>query len=180
MMTKGGDRSDVSLMEDSRDTAPPEVAASTATSRPAVAAWELADARRVLREWSLARFLGTRPATVEPIVFNADTPIGEALRVRAPARVLRSSFALTRCAQHQPKRMAEAGILSAPVLDAVDGQAATDFLGFIDVSDVVTSLLKGARRTRHVRHHVLAESRLDAQSCIRGCWTSRTAPLRAA
>jgi hypothetical protein len=42
------------------------------------------------------------------------------------------------------QRLAEAGILSAPVVDATRGTPATDFLGFLDTSDVVTSLLKGA------------------------------------
>lgn len=40
--------------------------------------------------------------------------------------------------------MADAGILSAPVLDAVEGHPATNWLGFLDVSDIVTALLKGA------------------------------------
>jgi hypothetical protein len=34
------------------------------------------------------------------------------------------------------------------VVDATKGEVATDFLGFLDVSDVVTSLLKGARPAR--------------------------------
>ena len=41
--------------------------------------------------------------------------------------------------------MADAGILSAPVLDAIDGHPASNWLGFLDVSDIVTALLKGAR-----------------------------------
>jgi hypothetical protein len=40
--------------------------------------------------------------------------------------------------------MADAGILSAPVLDAVEGHPASNWLGFLDVSDIVTALLKGA------------------------------------
>ena len=44
--------------------------------------------------------------------------------------------------------MAEAGILSAPVLDAIDGHPASNWLGFLDVSDIVTALLKGAARER--------------------------------
>jgi hypothetical protein len=40
--------------------------------------------------------------------------------------------------------MADAGILSAPVLDSVEGHPASNWLGFLDVSDIVTALLKGA------------------------------------
>ena len=43
------------------------------------------------------------------------------------------------------QRMADAGILSAPVLDAMEGHPASSWLGFLDVSDIVTALLKGAR-----------------------------------
>jgi hypothetical protein len=74
-------RSDVSMLADSRDEVPRDAAASDATSAPPVAAWELAPARNKLREWTLTRLLATRPAA-EPVVFNADTPIGEALQAR--------------------------------------------------------------------------------------------------
>ena len=46
-----------------------------------------------------------------------------------------------------PQQLADAGILSAPVLDAIDGHPASNWLGFLDVSDVVTALLKGALPT---------------------------------
>jgi hypothetical protein len=75
-------RSDVSMLADSRDAAPPGTGMSDATSAPAVAAWELAPAREKLKEWTLTRLLATRPAA-EPVVFTADTPIGEALQARA-------------------------------------------------------------------------------------------------
>ncbi len=75
-------RSDVSMLADSRDEMPRDVAASDATSAPPVAVWELAPARTKLKEWTLTRLLATRPAA-EPVVFNADTPIGEALQARA-------------------------------------------------------------------------------------------------
>ena len=78
-----GARSDASLMADSRDEAPPGAVASDATSAPAVAAWELLDARRTLREWTLTRFLAARPAAA-PVVFSADTTIGVALAARVP------------------------------------------------------------------------------------------------
>ena len=81
-------RSDASLMEDSRDEPPPAALASDATSAPAVAPWELLDARRVLKEWNITRFLSARPATA-PIVFSADTTIGTALKARRPRAATR-------------------------------------------------------------------------------------------
>ena len=53
-----------------------------------------------------------------------------------------------RAARSPSQRMADVGILSAPVLDAVDGHPACNWLGFLDVSDIVTALLKGARHAR--------------------------------
>ena len=77
--------SNVSMLADSRDPTPRDAAQSDATSRPAVAPWELAPARAKLKEWTLTRLLSTRPPA-KPVVFTADTPIGEALQVRARAR----------------------------------------------------------------------------------------------
>ena len=95
-------RSDVSMLVDSRDEVPREVAASDATSAPAVAPWELADARAKLKEWTLARLLATRPAA-EPVVFRADTTIGDALRVRrARGRSCRHLRTCARAARQRP------------------------------------------------------------------------------
>ena len=82
-----GARSDASLMADSRDEPPPGATASDATSAPAVATWELLDARRVLKEWTLSRFLAARP-TAAPVVFCSDTTIGDALKVRPVGTLL--------------------------------------------------------------------------------------------
>ena len=81
--------------------------------------------------------------------------------------------------------MADAGILSAPVLDAIDGHPASNWLGFLDVSDIVTALLKGARDAPLFFLESAADSYYHslcprAQSCTRGCLTSRIGPRRAA
>ena len=96
-----GARSDASMQADSRDAAPPGAVASDATSAPAVAAWELLDARRTLREWTLSRYLAARPAGA-PVVFSADTTIGAALtaRLRLAACIARpAARAATRAAR---------------------------------------------------------------------------------
>ena len=92
-----GARSDASMLADSRDVAPPGAVASDATSTPAVAAWELLDARRTLREWTLSRYLAARPAGA-PVVFSADTTIGAALtaRLRISANLYRAPAASAR------------------------------------------------------------------------------------
>ena len=86
-----GARSDASMLAGSRDDAPPGAVASDATSAPAVAAWELLDARRTLREWTLSRYLAARPAGA-PVVFSADTTIGAALAVRGLSYRVRLSI----------------------------------------------------------------------------------------
>jgi hypothetical protein len=143
-------RSDASMMADSRDEPEAGATSSDATSAPAVAAWELQDARRTLREWTLSRYLAARP-TGAPIVFSADTTIGAALTVRLYQQMRMLSRGDATCialfgtllTRASAQRMAEAGILSAPVLDALDGHPASNWLGFLDVSDIVTALLKG-------------------------------------
>jgi len=95
---------------------------STATSPSSVDDPILAPARTVLRNWTVARYLAAKePVSGPPVVLTGDTTIGEAL-----------------------DRLAEAGILSAPVMDcskdALD--SAVSWLGFIDVADVVRSMLR--------------------------------------
>ena len=124
-------RSDASLMEDSRDEGAPGTTASTATSAPAVAAWELLDARRTLKEcvprvmdiaallrvltqapyslrfcrWTLTRFLAARPASA-PVVFHSDTTIGSALKARHRVYVQKRGFVRAVCLASSPQRAA--------------------------------------------------------------------------
>lgn len=90
-----GARSDASLLADSRDDDTPAfrgAVASDATSAPALQLWELLDARRTLKEWTLTRFLAARPRE-PPVVFSCDTTIGAALKVRERARIPRGRAA---------------------------------------------------------------------------------------
>jgi len=74
--------------------------------------------KELLRTTTLRQLLEQRPPGT-PIVLKSDVTIGEALQT-----------------------MAEADILSAPVLNACKGMPGTAFLGWLDVADIVCSLLK--------------------------------------
>ena len=63
------------------DTSPQGSDAWLDARRGCVTGSRCEDARSKLKEWTLSRLLATRPAA-EPVVFNADTQIGDALRVR--------------------------------------------------------------------------------------------------
>lgn len=82
----------------------------------------LAPARTVLRDWTVARYLAAKePLSGPPVVLTSDTTVGEALDL-----------------------FAGAGILSAPVLDCCKDEldSAVSWLGFVDVADIVRSMLR--------------------------------------
>ena len=93
----------------SEEAAVDEGTLSGATSTTPLTAALLAPARATLRDWTLRRYLSAK--SKEPpqsCVLYANSTVGEALTL-----------------------FAEKGILSAPVLDCLKGQEATNWLGFL-------------------------------------------------
>ena len=164
----------VTRLDDEAVCTPSDSSKSTATSPAApplsrrVTPLEamLAPARSLLREWTLGRYLATKEAVSgPPLQLTSDTSVGEALEL-----------------------LAGAGCLSAPVLDCDQGhiESATTWLGFLDVADIVRSLLRELypwlldeprRSTAHGMMAALATDPVSVQSVLQN-WAGELFLLR--